>query len=136
MRDHKKRFFQIGGGVQNCFRRSLERPAGAFNIKLAVNPGWRGTRNANVFAEGGAKNALAMQVENPCHLAAMRCASPSGCRLSRSTFTGGFEAAFGRERRKIDTLHQHRTAHHDRAQFAWELGPEGGRAGARAIRTD
>ena len=44
MRDHKKKIFSIGGGVQKCFRRSLERPAGAFIINLAVNRGGRCTQ--------------------------------------------------------------------------------------------
>jgi hypothetical protein len=57
MRDHKKRFFQIGGGVQKCFRRSLERPAGAFNINLAVNRGGRRHKKCNGLAEGGANLA-------------------------------------------------------------------------------
>jgi hypothetical protein len=36
MRDHKKKIFSNRRGVQKCFRRSLERPARAFQINLAV----------------------------------------------------------------------------------------------------
>jgi Transposase IS116/IS110/IS902 family len=78
----KKRFFQIGGGCKNVFvARSKDRRGRLTSIWQLIRAG--GDPNANVFAEGGAKNALAMQVENPPTLPSSGSSLRLDARVSR-----------------------------------------------------